>query len=333
MAKILNVYRTKLEYDMKKTLILLFISVSLVIYGQETNQNIILNKLTSEHVPVEGTKVSLIPPSGFDKSVDYNGFQQNENNSSILIIEIPGPSSEVTKALTPSGLKSQGVELIEKQDLIINELPAVFIVGEQTAYEILFVKYILIFGTESNTTIINGMFPKEMSNQMSEGIKNSLLSVVYESNKDVNPLDAIEYTVDIDNTKLKYANVLANGILFTADGKVPTESDDKTFYSVASSLGKIEIIDKQQFAIDRLKKIPGIAIIDPYKISDIEINGFSGYEIVVQGTNEKTGKEEQIYFVMLFNDNLYYILMGMAEDDFSDNLELFKEVSKTFRMK
>lgn len=250
-----------------------------------------------------------------------------------MIVEMPGPFSEITKAFTKSGLKTQGVDLIEKRDLKINDLPAVFIEAEQTAYGILFNKYILTFGNESNTIMINGMFPKELNKQLSAAMKKSLFSVVYESIKNVNPIDEIAYTVDIEDTKLKYANVLANAVLYTVDGKVPTESDDKTFYTIASSLGKIEIVNKKQYAIDRLNKTATIENINLDNITDIQINGFLGYEIIAQGTDEKTGKEEKIYFVMLFNDNLYYLLMGVAEDDFENNIELFKKVTKTFRMK
>jgi hypothetical protein len=318
---------------MKSILILLFTTVSFVIYGQRTDQEVISNTLSDKHVSVAGTKVSLIAPDGFDKSVNFNGFQQSEKSSSVMIIEMPGPFSEITKAFTKSGLKSQGVDLIAKKDLTINGFPAVFIEAEQTAYGTLFIKYILTFGTESNTTMINGMFPKEFNKEMSSDIKNSLLSVVYETDKNVNPLDEIDYTVDIENTKLKYANVLANAIIYTVDGKVPTESDDKTFYTIASSLGKIEITDKKQYAINRLNKTATIKNISPNNIQEIEINGFKGYEIIAKGINEKTGKEEQIYYVMLFNDNLYYLLMGVAENDFENNIDLFKKVTKTFSLK
>lgn len=314
---------------MKMLLILLFAAVNLVIYGQET----ISNKLTTEHVSIAGTKVSLIPPAGFDKSVNFTGFQQNNNSSSIMIVEIPGPFSEIIKGFTKSGLKTQGVDLIDKRDLKIDNFPAVFIEAEQAANGILFTKYILTFGTDSNTTMINGMFPKELSEPMSAEILESILSVVYESNKDVYPFDEIEFKVDIENTKLKYANVIANAALYTVDGKVPTESDDKTFYSIARSLGEIEIIDKKQYAIDRFKKIASVTDINPEKITDIEINGFSGYEIIAQGTNNKTGSAEQIYFVMLFNHNLYYLLIGVAEDNFENNIELFNKVTNTFRLK
>lgn len=314
---------------MKMLLILLFAAVNLVIYGQET----ISNKLTTEHVSIAGTKVSLIPPAGFDKSVNFTGFQQNNNSSSIMIVEIPGPFSEIIKGFTKSGLKTQGVDLIDKRDLKIDNFPAVFIEAEQAAYGIPFTKYILTFGTDSNTTMINGMFPKELSEPMSAEILESILSVVYESNKDVYPFDEIEFKVDIENTKLKYANVIANAALYTVDGKVPTESADKTFYSIARSLGEIEIIDKKQYAIDRFKKIASVTDINPEKITDIEINGFSGYEIIAQGTNNKTGSAEQIYFVMLFNHNLYYLLIGVAEDNFENNIELFNKVTNTFRLK
>ena len=318
---------------MKILSILLFAALNLAIYGQETNQEIISNKLTTEHISVAGTKVSLIPPVGFQKSVNFFGFQQNDNNSSIMVLEMPGSFSEISKAFTKSGFQTKGIELIDKKDITINDFSAVFIEAEQSAYGITFIKYILTFGTENSTIMINGMLPKSLREEMGSEIRKSLLSVVYESNKEVDPLDKINFTVDIENTKLKYTKVLANAVLYTVDGKIPTESEDRTFYSIGRSIGIIDITDKKKSAIERLNKTAMMTNIKPEKITEIEIYGFSGYEIIAEATYEKTGKAVKIYFVMLFDDNFYYLIIGIAEDDFESNIELFKEVSKSFRLK
>ncbi|HPW34780.1 MAG TPA: hypothetical protein PK367_03445 [Candidatus Paceibacterota bacterium] len=84
---------------MKRILFFLFSTLSLVVYGQGADHEVISNTLTDKHISVEGTKMSLILPDGFDKSDNFNGFQQNEKSLSIVVIESPGPFSEITKAL------------------------------------------------------------------------------------------------------------------------------------------------------------------------------------------------------------------------------------------
>ena len=73
--------------------------------------------------------------------------------------------------------------------------------------------------------------------------------------------------------------------------------------------------------------------IDENKISDIQIDGISGYEIIAEGLDNSNGTKEQIYQVMLFTDNGYYIMVGTTKSDFETNLELFKQVARTLKRK
>jgi len=318
---------------MKYLTTIMFWILTISCSGHENDQKVISNTLTDQHVSVAGTKVSMILPEGFEKAENFNGFQHIETGSSIIIVEMPGPFSEYKKGFTKAKGKSHGMDLIDKQDITINGFSAILIEAVQPAYGTIFNKYILVFGTEQNTIMINGTFPKELKKVMSADIKKSLLSVVYETDKNVNPLDEIGYSVNIENTKLKYANSMAKSVLYSVDGKIPPESEDKTFFILGSSLNNIEIVDKKQFAIDRVNKTATFRNIDIEKIQEIEINGLFGYEIIANGINDKTGKMDKIYYVILFNDTKYYLMIGIADNDYENNIELFKKVSKTFRLK
>ena len=46
-----------------------------------------------------------------------------------------------------------------------------------------------------------------------------------------------------------YGNTISNSLVYTVDGKLPTESDDKTSLIVGGSLGRVEIEETKQ-AID-----------------------------------------------------------------------------------
>ena len=148
------------------------------------NMNI-ANTLSFAHAIVKGTKMSLIPPDGFTQASNFNGFHQIGSRSSIMVIEIPGPYNEVSAALTKE--------------------------GEQFAQGIMFTTYILVFGSEEFTVLINAMFPKE-----------------FETEKVVDPLENLSYEIDISGTKLQYGNSISNSLVYTVDGKLPTESNDKT---------------------------------------------------------------------------------------------------------
>lgn len=191
----------------------------------------------------------------------------------------------------------------------------------------------LAFGADSNVVMINGTFRKDSGTQMGEDIQKSLFSVVYESNKIVDPLENVGFEVNVVGTKLKFAKSISNSLVYTVDGKVPTESDDKCNMVVASSIGQTIIEDKVQYSVNRLQKIPTIQGIEVQKMNNITIDNLQGTEIIAYGTDKKKGEREMVYQVMLFTDRSYYLIIGTSRDDFEENLLIFKKISLTFKRK
>ncbi|SKC86894.1 hypothetical protein [Ohtaekwangia koreensis] len=300
-----------------------------VTFGQKE----INNTRTDNHKQITGTKFFLIPPPGFISATSFQGFQQINSGASLLVMEMPGPFSESTKGFNEQGLKTQGVILKKKEVININGSQGLFLTAEQFAYGTNYSKYILVFGDSKATYMVNGIFPKEYT-ELDKDIQESMFSVVYESKLSVDPLSAISFTVDTENTKLKFGKSVTGMILYTVDGKVPTESNDKTNFIVGLSLVNVQSIDKKLIAINRIKRMPYTHIkLDENKISEIKIDGISGYELVGEGVSKPDGTKELVYEVMLFTDNGYYIMVGTTMDDYEANLNLFKKVAKTFKRK
>lgn len=309
------------------SLTLIALLTTLLAFGQgEIN-----NTKTDKHRQVAGTKFLLIPPTGFIPATNFQGFQQLNSGASILVMEIPGPFAESTKGFNEQGLKTQGVVLKKKEEIKVNGNPGLFLTTEQFAYGTNYSKYILVFGDSKATYMVNGTFPKEVI-ELDKDVRESMLSVVYESELTVNPLNTVPFTVDTENTKLKFAKSMTGMLLYTVDGNVPTESTDKTSFIVGLSLANVQTVDKKLTAINRIKRLPYSEIeIDEDKIHEIEIDGISGYEIVGKGTDKNTGTKELVYQVMLFSDTGYYIIVGTAKNDFEQNLALFETVARTLR--
>jgi hypothetical protein len=309
------------------TLIGLF-TISLTFGQKEIN-----NTRTDNHKQIAGTKFFLIPPTGFINATSFQGFQQINSGASLLVMEIPGPFSESTKGFNEQRLKTQGVILRKMEDIKVNGNQGLFLTTEQFAYGTNFSKYILVFGDSKATYMVNGTFPKEVT-ELDKDVRESMFSVVYESGLTVDPLSTVSFMVDTENTKLKFAKSMTSTLLFTVDGKAPTESSDKTTFIVGLSLANVQTIDKKLTAITRIKRMPYTDLkLDENKINGIDIDGISGYEIVGEGLDKANGTKELIYQVMLFTDNGYYILVGTTKNDFEVNLNLFKEVAKTFKRK
>jgi hypothetical protein len=312
---------------------LLLTLIGLLTISSTFGQGEINNTKTGKHKQIAGTKFFLVPPTGFTAATTFQGYQQMHSGASILVMEIPGPFSESTKGFNEQGLKTQGVVLKKKEEIKVNGNQGLFLTTDQFAYGTNYSKYILVFGDSKATYMVNGTFPKEVT-ELEKDIRESMFSVVYESGLTVDPLSAVSFTVDTENTKLKFGKSMTGMLLYTVDGKVPTESNDKTTFIVGLSLANVQTGDKKLTAITRLKRMPYTDLkIDENEISEIEIDGISGYEIVGEGLDKTNGTKEFIYQVMLFTDNGYYIMVGTTKNDFEQNLELFKKVAKTLKRK
>ena len=313
---------------MTKTILFAFLFLqSFLMVGQTT----ISTTITHQHQEVRGSKINMIAPKEFAVATSFLGFQQAETNSSVLIMDIPGPFAEVSKGLTKENLLKQGVQVETIESIILNGVPGVLITGEQTAYDVVFRKYSLAFGTDKESILINGIAPKG-NLELEQAVKDALLSTVYHADKVLTPLDSVDFKISIQGTDFVFAKSMANMLIYNRDGKIPSETDDKASLVVAKAFSKVDITDKKEFATNRIKVLP-VQITKINAIVPIEINGLSGYEITAEGVDRKTGKKEQAYQVMLFVDKSYYILFGSSEANFESNLTVFKKLVRTFKLK
>lgn len=294
-------------------------------------QTSITTTITPQHQEIYGSKINMIPPKEFDVATAFLGFQQKETNSSVMVLDIPGPYAKVIGALTKENLLKQGVRVESIENITLNGLPGLFITAEQTAYEVDFRKYSLAFGNENETILISGIAPKG-NLDLEQSVKNALMTTVYDPERVLTPLDTVDFEISTEGTDFIFAKSMSNMLVYNRDGKMPSETSNKASFIIAKAFSKVSIDDKKEFAINRIKGLP-VQINKIENVVPIEINGLSGFEITANGVDRKTGIPEQAYQVMLFVDNSYYILFGSSEGDFEKNLNVFKKLVRTFKLK
>ena len=303
---------------MKNRFLLAFLFLGQIAFGQT-------EKLTK----VLGTKCSIIPPSGFVAATTFSGFQNAETGASIMINEIPAPYQSLVDGFTAEALKSKGMTLIKKQTIDFNGSKATLINLTQPANGTTYLKQMLVFGDTKGTVLVNGIYP-EASKDIEPQIKDALLSTVYNKLQNDNPLDAATFTIDIKDTDFKIIKYMSGSLLYSTDGKIPTE---KPTLIVGNSIAKVSSKNQKNYSEERLKKLPRGELNVIKEINEITIDNLKGFEIVANGKT-KDDKIELVYQVMLFNESGdYYIIIGQTKEDFKKYLESFKNITKTFKRK
>ena len=284
---------------------------------------------TEKHIKVAGTKCSLIPPEDFVAASSFSGFQNSNTGASIMINELPAPYQTMADGFTADALKTRGMTLLDKQAIDFNNAKATFIKVKQSANGTTYLKQILVFGDTKGTVLVNGIYP-EASKDIEDKIKDALLSTVYNAAQSDNALDAATFTIDISNTDFKLIKYISGSLLYSTDGKIPTE---KPTLIVGNSIAKVSSQNQKQYAEERLKKLPRGEFNVIKEIKNITIDNLKGYEIIADGKT-KDDKPELVYQVILFNDKGdYYIILGQAKEEFEKNLDTLKKIAKTFKRK
>lgn len=304
--------------NMKIRLLLSLLFVGQIVFGQTENL-----------IKVAGTKCSLIPPVGFVAATTFSGFQNAENGASIMINELPAPYQSLVEGFTAEALKSRGMTLTKKETIDFNGSKATLLNLTQSANGTTYLKQMLIFGDTKGTVLVNGIYP-EASKEIEGQIKEALLSTVYNSLQNDNPLEAATFTIDINGTDFKLIKYMSGSLLYSTDGKIPTE---KPTIIVGNSIAKISSQNHKKYAEERLRKLPRGELSVIKGVQEITIDNLKGFEIVANGKT-KGDKPQLTYQVMLFTEQGdYYYFIGQSQEDFDKYLEGFKKIAKTFKRK
>ena len=72
------------------------------------------NKIGPEHVRVEGSKVYMVPPAGYEQVVGSIGFKDAKSDNSIIIREAVGSYKSLLESFQTENLKINGLKMLGK---------------------------------------------------------------------------------------------------------------------------------------------------------------------------------------------------------------------------
>jgi hypothetical protein len=101
-------------------------------------------------VAVKGTHLSLVPQKGFTESENFTGFESQEHEASIMVVEIPvksGPGAlkVFEEGFTPAALSRRGLVLKSKERGTQNGLPWLVLKGELRQDDKPYVQWIFLW--------------------------------------------------------------------------------------------------------------------------------------------------------------------------------------------
>jgi hypothetical protein len=286
----------------------------------------------SQYTSFATAGIKLIRPNGFDVAENFNGFQQASTQSSVMVMTIPGPFSEVSRDFTLQGLKTQGMKLKSTQNVSIDGNKGILINLNKTAYGTKFSKWIFTFGDETETKIIIATFPQAKAAKLSPILKSVLLTA--KNDTSVPPALGSDVGFKIVANKLTLTRSIEKTLMYTKDGMIPAKSPEDPLFIVAPSLSELAIADKKEFATQRLAQTKSIQINSITSTAPITIDGLDGYEIVADAKDLTSDTPITVYQVMLFDAPSYVLIQSFVGTKIADEyLPEFKAMARSFTKK
>lgn len=269
----------------------------------------------AERIP--GTQVTLQPPAEFELSTEFTGYHNAAANASIIVTEIPGPYAEVSKAMTPESLESQGARVISSEKINVGDADGILIEAERVADDITYGQWLLVFGN-ATSVVINATAAKEEFATLSAELKKSLLSTTWEPDLEVGILEGLPYTVG-EAGDLKFAFKMQNSVVISREGVHPIKSPALPMV-IVNAIADPEFksdADSKAYAfalLDSLGKIPQQRTIRGER--EITLAGLNGYQVEASARPENA--DADIYYrlsVSLADGWIYLQFCMIAEDD------------------
>lgn len=281
-----------------------------------------------EYVSFPEAGVKVRQPDGFALEDSFEGFGRPETQSSVMALSLPGPFSEISAGFNKEHLAVRGWKLLDRQEMKVGDLPAVLVHLEQPAGGKVFEKWSLTFGNETRTMMVTAAFPKDVRGQHSEHLKAAVLSTQLASEQESKD-DALTIA---PSKKLLRAAQAAGSILYTATGKIPTDSPKDPLFIVGQSFGETGAANKRQFAERRLRSYAHTTGVSEVTTEPFKVDGLDGFESTATAVDKESGTPLTLYQAIVFDNRTYYLLTGLVGTEKQrEYLPEFKRLARSFK--
>ncbi|AIY66471.1 hypothetical protein [Pseudoalteromonas piratica] len=270
---------------------------------------------------VKGTQIVIEPPTYLEPAKRFLGFTDEEYGTFIMITEVPSPINEVMESYTVNGLAIKGLNLLSVEDIKLGNVPAKLMKLHHTAYELEFTKWSLVFGDNTKSVIIVASFQTALSDELSNKLKETILTARWERDSKVDLFEGLPFKVD-ETKSLRFAKKISNALILTSDGSFPIADKDLPYSTVAASFSNTyEIDERSKFARDRFMKTQEFKNIEVLSQNQTKHQNLDVEVLLVKAVDVKSNKWKFIHFSMLFGENSYYIIESIAALKEKENIE------------
>lgn len=286
----------------------------------------------TENIP--GTQIEMSAPVDFSMADNFNGYQYKNGEVQIQIHEMSVPVKISIEASTEDSLSQQGITVLSKEENITNLPNSILMLTEQNYNNTKYLKWTLLFGNKNKSVFVVGMFEDKYKAEVSDLIKQSLLTIKWNRNTEVDLFSELPFTFS-KNTNLKITKKIYNTYILTKSNrfKLGASEDPYIAFSYCRSENNLnEMDDIRELCTTNLSSGEHIRKIHITHEENISLAGLPGYLIEAEGWNINIEKNSFIIQCIIFSEDKTFLIKaystlkekGKYKKDFMTIINSFK---------
>jgi len=272
-----------------------------------------------------GSRVGLVPPPGMVASDAFDGFAVPGEDVAILIAVLPpGAYAQIEKSLDIEALKKQGVNVEKREPMQLSFGKGLLFTGRQAADKIFYKKWLLVASASDLTVLVTVQIPEANTTYSDQVIRAALATLsVREQVPDTEALSLLPFAVG-NLAGFHIDGVLRGRALLLGDAPAAQNPSKETadgsgfsarMFIAAMAGGPGQFDEYGNFARVAFNEISGIRDIRISVSEPLRINGQSGYQMMAQAKDARSGADVMVVQWLRFGGGGYLQMVGIARAD------------------
>ena len=289
---------------------------------------VINNKKTVLHKNFFDIPVAIVPKMGYNFEKIDGGVVDRKQKVSLEGTLLHMPYSRLIDEISHDALKKGGMEVKSSYPFIWNgsraELMKIFAKGGGGTIG----KWVLIVdrGADKCWMISGSYNSKDM--RSAQFVLDMIRSAWWEDGAEDGSGWPLYGNIAPEGTPFRLAGFRQDALIYTKDGKIPTQAPDQALFVVSSAAREFIAPEKRaEFALSEIRKVERGASLEIISQTEETIGGTPAVVIAA-----KTKGEEQalIFQAALFHGQRVTMLVGIARGDIDANLAHFHKLASTY---
>lgn len=265
---------------------------------------------------VAGTRIGLVPPPGFEASVETTGFINRRGGASIIVNELaPAAFRSLRAAIArPEAWKGRGMELVQTHVLEGYPYEYAFSQARHTQAGATIDVWTLVLGQRDVTGTVEVKVRQSPSPALSPEQVKKLMAGVRIVAPPADPMTRMPFTVDLP-ARFTHRQAVGERQLIVKESPLPPVGATDDILGSVSMVPRVPAKPEQRemFARQHLfaQKNMQIELLDPPKVTTV--GGMPALEMMGQGRNAM-GAPRRVFVVMAFGGKSSYVVQAMAPE-------------------